>query len=50
MKLGNNFAFKNAMKAEDTSSTSASIKGIGLKTLLLVFHLFLLVPHFFQAF
>ena len=37
MKLGNNFAFKNAMKAEDTSSTSASIKGIGLKTLLLVF-------------
>ena len=37
MKFGNNFAFKNALKAEDVSSSKASIRGIGLKTLLLVF-------------
>lgn len=37
MKFGNNFAFKNALKAEDVSNRTASVKGIGLKTLLLVF-------------
>ena len=37
MKIGNNFAFKNAIKAEDMSNNTASVKGIGIKTLLLTF-------------